>query len=229
MRKTAIIPLTIFLSLLAGCIGNDFVFDAVDPVLRIMNPVDSLGLNDSYPFDFTYLNNVGQEDPNVSVLWESNQPDVVSIEQSGLATALKAGTATIKVSANIGDSLLVADSLEVFVGDNTVVSNSDRTGQLRTTTFYTLEGDFTLSDEDGELTLSLSDNYKASSGLPGLYVYLTNNPNTTNGAIEIGEVKIFEGAHSFEVPSGVELKEFQYVLYFCKPFNVKVGDGTFDD
>ena len=23
--------------------------------------------------------------------------------------------------------------------------------------------------------------------------------------------------------------EFNYVLYFCKPFNVKVGDGAFDE
>lgn len=230
MSKTAITSLALFLALLSGCIGNDYILDAVDPVLRIMNPVDTLGLNDSYAFEFVYLNNVGQEDPNVSVSWSSSMPEVISIDQNGLATAVKVGTASIIASANLGDTLMLNDSLEVFVGDNTVTSSSDRTGTLKTTSSYTLEGDFTLSeDEGGELVLSLAENYKASQGLPGLYAYLTNNPSTTNGAVEIGEVKTFSGAHTYRIPSGVELKEYQYLLYFCKPFNVKVGDGKFDN
>ena len=100
-----------------------------------------------------------------------------------------------------------------------------RSGVIQTTTFYDLEGDFELiQNDDGTLTLDIADNYRASSGLPGLYVYLTNNPRSISGAFEIGEVNVFSGAHSFEI-DGVELNQFNYLLYFCKPFNVKVGDG----
>ena len=68
------------------------------------------------------------------------------------------------------------------------------------------------------------DDYQASTSLPGLYVYLTNNPATANNAFEIGRVEIFNGAHSYRI-SGVGLNEYDYLLYWCKPFSVKVGDG----
>lgn len=61
-------------------------------------------------------------------------------------------------------------------------------------------------------------------------MYLTNNPNSIANAYEIGEVTIFDGAHSFELDANeVGLTDFDFVLYFCKPFNVKVGDGQFDN
>ena len=63
-----------------------------------------------------------------------------------------------------------------------------------------------------------------ATSLPGLYVYLTNNPSTVNNAYEIGRVETFNGAHSYRI-SGVGLNEYDYLLYWCKPFSVKVGDG----
>ena len=110
-----------------------------------------------------------------------------------------------------------------------MVSNPERTGSLQTTSSYLLEGDFVLSEIDGILTLSFASNYKASTALPGLYVYLTNNPNTTSGAYEIGKVTDFNGVHTYTLPSSIGIMDYDYVLYFCKPFNVKVGDGQFDN
>ncbi|MEM9549152.1 MAG: hypothetical protein AAGA77_24405, partial [Bacteroidota bacterium] len=60
--------------------------------------------------------------------------------------------------------------------------------------------------------------------LPGLYVYLTNNRNTTANALEIGAVEVFNGAHTYTVED-VGINDYKFLLYFCKPFNVKVGDG----
>jgi len=84
-----------------------------------------------------------------------------------------------------------------------------------------------LDEIDGGVALNIADNYKTTSALPGFYVYLTNNPNSINDAVEIGEVTIFEGAHSYEI-LGVGLTDYDYVLYFCKPFRVKVGDGKIE-
>jgi len=104
------------------------------------------------------------------------------------------------------------------------IINANRIGTIRTTSSYKLEGDFTLKEEDGKLIIDIADNYEASDALPGLYIYLTNNPNTNTGAVEIGAVDIFKGAHTYEV-TGVNINDFDYLLYFCKPFGVKVGDG----
>ena len=210
-----------------SCVGDDFVMDNVDPVLRITESVDTLGLGDSFEFKAQYLNNVGVEEV-LPKDWMSSDESIISIDDNGLATANQMGETTIRVELNVDGQLLFDERL-VTVSEETVMTPTERTGSLQTTSSYLLTGDFTLSEDNGALILSLADNYAASSSLPGLYVYLTNNPNTTNGALELGKVSAFSGAHSYAIPPDVSLNEFNYVLYFCKPFNVKVGDGEFDN
>ncbi len=103
-------------------------------------------------------------------------------------------------------------------------SNTIRSGVIQTTSSYVMEGDFEIRIEAGQLLIDIADNYWASFALPGLYVYLTNNPNTTANALEIGAVEVFNGVHQYLV-NDVGLNDYNYLLYFCKPFNVKVGDG----
>ena len=47
--------------------------------------------------------------------------------------------------------------------------------------------------------------------------------------MEIGEVKVFKGAHRYTIGGDIALNQYKYLLYYCKPFNVKVGDGEFGD
>ena len=196
--------------------------DTVDSVLRITNSADTIAVGSSFQFDFLYLNNVGQAE-SVNAEWKSSNSDVISINNEGLAQGLQIGTSTITVEYNDGNNTL-NDSVEVQVGENTSVSTSQRSGSIATTSSYKLTGDFTLSEEGGNLVLAFGADYEASTALPGLYVYLTNNPNTTANAYEIGAVQVFSGAHEYQI-SGVDIDEYRYVLYFCKPFTVKVGDG----
>ena len=217
------IPLVLF-----SCIGDDLVFDEVDPVVRIMNPVDTLEINSTYQFTVSYFNNVGQEDQLPAYTWSSSAPDVVSIDNTGLATAVSLGDADITVMGDSPDGITLQDSKTIVVGNNTVLSSSTRTGTLRTTSSYALEGTFTLEEISGGVQLSFGEDYKASSALPGLYVYLTNNPNSNSNALEIGKVTSFSGAHLYEIMD-VGLNEYSHVLYYCKPFSVKVGDGAFDN
>ncbi|MEM9823435.1 MAG: DM13 domain-containing protein [Bacteroidota bacterium] len=212
---------------LLSCVGDDFVIDNVDPVLRITQSVDTLGLGDSFEFKAQYLNNVGLEEV-LPKNWSSSDPSVISVEDSGIVTALEMGEATINVTLDANGEVLTAEH-RIIVSEETVVAPSERNGALQTTSSYLLTGDFVLSEDNNTLTLSFADNYAASANLPGLYVYLTNNPNTTNGALELGKVSVFSGAHSYTIPSNVSINEFNYLLYFCKPFNVKVGDGDFVD
>ena len=74
------------------------------------------------------------------------------------------------------------------------------------------------------LELKIENNYKASTSLPGLYLYLTNNPNTIANAKKIQKVAVFNGAHSYIIEN-TSINEFSHLLYWCKPFSVKVGDG----
>ena len=213
-------------SLFSGCIGDDIILDTVDATLRIVNPIDTLEVGSQYTFEVLYTNNVGQE-AEAAIDWVSLDPDRVSISNQGMAMGLSEGDATLIVRVSTDDPP-VADTLSVFVGDTTTVPlTSIRSGMVATTSSYKLTGDFTLEADGDDLVLSFAENYETSDRLPGLYIYLTNNPTTTNGALEIGEVTIFEGAHSYTIPD-TPLGFYGYVLYFCKPFNVKVGDGKIE-
>lgn len=221
-----------FLSLLlffTSCIGDDIIADEIDPVIRITNPIDSLQINSTYTFEAAAFNNTGLRMQNPVLGWTSLDTAILEIgSASGLAQAKKMGTTMVRVSWSESGELLTDENI-VTVGMNTVQQPQKRTGSLATTSTYQLQGDFNLSVEGGSLVLNLESNYKASSNLPGLVVYLTNNPNTSAGALEIGPATSFSGAHSYTLPASVGLNDYQYVLYFCKPFNVKVGDGQFDN
>lgn len=209
------------LLLLGGCIGDDFVADFVEPVLRITRSADTLAVGSSFDFKYEYFNEVGQPQA-VEALWASSNPAVLAIDPvNGRAEALSAGEADIRLS--YGD---LTDVVHVTAGSSTVVNNNERSGTIRTTSSYLLQGSFVVrSNAAGGITISIAEDYRASTALPGLYVYLTNNPATRSGALEIGRVTVFSGAHTYEIPN-VGLSDYTYLLYYCKPFNVKVGDGS---
>ncbi len=216
------IAIVLLLAVFAGCIKDDFIDDRVDPQLRIANKVDSLAINTSYQFEEVFFNNVGLAE-SAEVLWKSSDPAVVSITPTGLAEALAPGRALITLELDSNEKVL-RDTVLVSVGETTVMQASSINGEIVTTSSYVLEGDFTLTEIDGNLELSLGDNYRATSALPGLFVYLTNNSNSIASAKEIAAVKVFSGAHSYTVENS-SLSDYSYILYYCKPFNVKVGEG----
>ncbi len=211
-----------------GCIGDDIIFDEVDPIVRIMNTIDTIELGTTYTFEFTYFNNTGEEERVTGAQWSSDNPTTISIDNQGMASALELGSANISVTLTDPNGIEVMDAHTIIVGNSTVSNDDGRTGMLRTTSSYKLEGSFSMEKMDNNLILSFSEDYEASSNLPGLFIYLTNNPNTVNNAFEIGAVEVFKGEHSYTI-EGVDLNDYSHVLYFCKPFVVKVGDGAFDN
>lgn len=210
--------------LFQGCIGDDIIFDTVEEVVRITNSVDTLGLDDSYAFQAIYLNNIGQEEA-ANVIWSSSDTAVLSIDNTGLAFGKAPGDAVVEAAVETSGQEVIKDEVLVHVAEGeTSTGSTERSGTIQTTSSYTLEGDFTLKQEGTGLVLSFGSDYRASSSLPGLYVYLTNNPNSTNNALEISKVSVFSGSHAYNIPI-LDLNAYQYVLYYCKPFNVKVGHG----
>ena len=218
--------------LMSSCIGDDIIMDTVEERFELLNSIDSLQINDEFQINARFLNNIGVQE-NRTITWSSSDATIASVDNNGLVTGLALGNVTITGEVETTEGVLT-DELSFIVTDEEVEEPSgpsvtSRSGVVVTTTFYTLEGTMTLEDTGNGLILSLADDYQASSSLPGLYVYLTNNPNTINNALEVGKVETFSGAHSFEVPGDVGLFDYSHVLYFCKPFSVKVGDGVFEN
>ncbi len=211
-----------------SCIGDDYIDDYVMPEIRFNNILDTIEFGSTYQLEATYFNNVGKPE-QLPIEWSSDAPTIISVDSEGLLEAVGTGSATITATVNTSDP--VSKSTLIHVGETTTIVNTGtkRLGTIVTTSSYVLEGGFQLVDMDGQLVLEIAENYKATTALPGLYVYLSNNLNTVSGALEIGEVQIFEGQHRYNLTSGIGLTDYNFVLYWCKPFNVKVGEGIMGD
>lgn len=215
--------LLLVLPLLSGCIGDDILDDFVPARLVITNAIDSLRVGETYQLEVNYFNNIGQAESR-PVTWSSSNTSLVDISTGGLLTAKAVGQ--VSIIATAGDA---ADTIRVTSNQDVTSpppSNATtRRGTLRTTSSYALAGDFTLETSGERLVLRLASNYATSDRLPGLYLYLTNNPNSVSGAFEVGMVTVFQGAHQYTLPPDIKLNDYNYLLYYCKPFRVKVGDG----
>lgn len=216
--------------LLHSCIKDDIIDDRIEPVVRIDNPLESLALGTTYQFEATYLNSIGQEAQN-TINWTSSDDDIAMIDNTGTLTALSEGMVIITASTTDDNENIIQSQDEVLITDTTAEETNQRSGVIRTTSSYLLEGEFVMEHPAGSafISIDIAESYKASIALPGLYLYLTNNPNSINGAYEVGPVSVFSGAHTYELPENeVALNQYSYLLYWCKPFSVKVGEGAIE-
>ncbi|MEL7119037.1 MAG: hypothetical protein AAFO07_06340 [Bacteroidota bacterium] len=225
MKKTQLLLIGLLVLVITACIQDDIIEDRVPETFRITNAIDTLAKGGTYLLETRYTNNIGQVE-TAAINWVSSDESIIAVSADGVLTGVDTGTAEVYGEVQSIENGLLTEKLNIVVSDTTttVAEISERTGEIRTTTFYVLEGDFTITQEGDDLNIVFADNYEASSSLPGLYVYLSNNPNSVANALEIGAVSVFSGAHSYTVPD-VDIKEYDYLYYYCKPFRVKVGDG----
>lgn len=212
-----------------ACVGDDYIDDMVEPSLKITNALKSIAKDTSFQLEYSFTNNIGLNE-DISIDWSSSEMDIASINSDGVLHGISNGITIISLDAQYqGENL--QDTIHLSVSEETieVPQEDNRKGSLSASSFYDLEGDFILEKVGNTLILNFDNNYNADTGLPGLYVYLTNNPNSVNGAFVIGPVETFSGSHSYEIDEDIDLFEYSHVLYFCKPFNVKVGDGSLSE
>ncbi|WP_299675416.1 Ig-like domain-containing protein [uncultured Tenacibaculum sp.] len=225
MKQLSILLLSIFL--LQSCVQDDIINDRVDASFSITNPITEITLNDTFQLTTKYTDNVGKT-VTTNITWSSSNEMIATVSNSGLVTAVAQGQATIMASIVSEEGETITDEIVVTVTMDQVDNNTtqEKTGTIRTTSSYVLEGTFTLREipNTNNLELVINDNYRASSSLPGLYIYLTNNPNTVNNAKEIQAVRVFNGAHTYIIED-TGINDFSHILYWCKPFSVKVGEA----
>lgn len=229
MKRGALYYGLILLLLVSSCIGEDVINDSVEPELRILNSIESISVSEIYQFDVSFFNNVGEEE-SIDVIWNSSNTSVATVNENGLLSTISEGETTISVSALYEDTL-ISNFITVMVLEGEVINEPvEKYGDITTTSSYALSGSFTLTEieNSNDLLLSFDTNYNASTSLPGLYVYLTNNPNSTANAQSLGPVSVFSGSHTYTI-NDTGINDFSYLLYWCEPFGVKVGGGTINN
>ena len=205
---------------------TDYVNDRVDPEIFISNPLSNLEEGTNHQFEVRYFNYVGKEIESPNVKWSSDDPSVLSITGDGLATGVSLGMGTITATLiTTEEALTITNANKITVSMSTVVEPVKFEGTITSTSSYLLKGSYSLvALDDGGVKLSLGEDYEADTNLPGLYVYLGNNPKSIADAHEIGPVTVFKGTHFYDLPT-LDIYDYNYILYWCKPFGVKVGEG----
>ncbi|WP_420553749.1 Ig-like domain-containing protein [Tenacibaculum aiptasiae] len=191
--------------------------------LTINNPVTELDAdtNQTHQYTTTYTDQTGQvQTPQIT--WSSSDSNIASVSSTGLVTANSIGTVTITASVIVNGNTTTDQSSITIKGS----APKEKSGTIKTTSSYALSGTFTLKEIPGtnDLELSINADYNASTSLPGLYLYMTNNPSNIGNAKQIQKVAVFSGAHNYIIKdTGID--DFNHLLYWCKPFSVKVGDA----
>jgi hypothetical protein len=222
--------LFIGLLLLQSCIGEDVLEDLVEERLVVINPVASLNPNENYQLSIRFFNNVGAEE-FIPVNYNSSDEAVATINSVGLINTLQEGQTTISAQVLTPEGIELTESFLLTITNGQIEDTgpTEGFGTIRTTSSYILEGGFLIRElpETGSVRIEVDETYRADTDLPGLYVYLTNNPSSPANALEIGPVEIFSGSHQYTI-SDTRLKDYNYLLYWCKPFEVKVGDAQIE-
>ncbi|KJD31269.1 hypothetical protein PK35_15660 [Tamlana nanhaiensis] len=214
--------------LFSSCKGEDILDDEVPREVRILNPIENLTESSTHQYNASYFNNIGQQE-SITISWQSSNESVATINTSGLVTGVMAGQTEIKAIVMVNNTTIEDSTPLNIVMDSNTSNSSSKTGTIATTSSYELSGTFTLStiENTNNLLLSIDANYKASTSLPGLYVYLTNNPNSVANALSLGAVQVFSGAHNYVIEN-VGINDYSYLLYWCEPFSVKVGGADIE-
>jgi len=148
-------------------------------------------------------------------VWYSSDTTIVAITSGGTATAHASGTANISATV---------DGVESSPAPFTV-SDGTRTGTfvMRPGSGHDVRGTATLSEQPGgNLVLSLGSDF-ASAGGPDVEVFLSTTNTVGSNSITLGNLKNFSGASSYDVPAGVQLTTYDWVIIHCVPFNIVFG------
>lgn len=163
------------------------------------------------------LNGLGQPLSNIPISWQSSNTNVASIDQAGNLAAISVGTA--QIIANAGTLKSVPLVVEV------AASMQSRTGNFSGNGGYSVSGTASLIKNGEALELSFGNDFKASNG-PMLGIFLAKNAAGSlqgSNSVKVANLTSNSGAQLYQVPSGIGINDYNYVVIYCIPFNVRFG------
>jgi len=99
---------------------------------------------------------------------------------------------------------------------------------------YSISGNGILEEfDDGTIQFRLDDNFATPAG-PDVRVFLSDDPNSTQNSVEIANlgtrddgINHFSGALTVDVPAGVGIDDFDYLVFYCVAFRQHWASGNF--
>lgn len=104
-------------------------------------------------------------------------------------------------------------------GDKAMATATESTSPaaVRGTAAHPASGTVRIVSADGKAYVRY-ENFKTING-PDIFVYLAKDLDAKD-FVNLGQVKATEGDINYEIPAGVDPREYPYVLTWCKAFGV---------
>jgi hypothetical protein len=93
--------------------------------------------------------------------------------------------------------------------------------------FHFGEGNALLIETGPDLYTLRFEEFSVRNG-PDLFVYLTPDKDSVDGAINLGELRATDGAFNYEVPPGTDVSQFKYALVWCREFAVLFASASLE-
>ena len=174
-----------------------------------LNTGDTLMLQaEAYNFNGNKLN-------NTTFNWKSSNESVLTVNSTGTVKARSTGTASITAIANNISSLPFQITVTGKVRNGSFEKNPNQD--------HVVSGEVIFKENtDGTLTLEFDSTFASSSG-PDVRVYLSINQSISGNSFEVGTLKSTSGKQSYNIPSTVNIDDYDWVLIHCVPFNITFG------
>ncbi len=171
-----------------------------------LESIREIRLNETSVLQAAVKNVLGEILSGYTVSWQSDNSNVVSIDATGKVTGLAYGTANIRATV---EGIQSNAAMVQVIRSGNFANGSTGIGKLKI--------------ENGVLRLQTSSNFSASSSPPDLRMYLSNNTNNVNDALEIATLNQRNGAQTWNIPANVSITQYRYILVWCKQFGGVYG------
>ncbi|MBT4099281.1 MAG: hypothetical protein HOM68_11805 [Gemmatimonadetes bacterium] len=182
-------------------------------LVRVTPTMADLAIGDTLVLVASALNASGGSLTAEGYTWTSSDPEILSIDEDGVAVALSAGSVSVRAATGGIQSPAVAISI---LGTELVGTFMSRGG-------YKAEGTAHLGpDNEGQLILTFLDDFIIDHG-PRLEVFLSPVDRVAPESINVGILKDVAGSQTYDLPEDAELGDYGWVIVHCVPFNVSFG------
>lgn len=165
-----------------------------------------------------------EEIPAPVVIWGSSNTNVLTISASGIATGKNIGSVSIIASVAGVKSLPLVIQV-------TSSGGAARTGTFSGNMGYSVSGTATLQQTGSMLQLILGSNFQSSNG-PQLGVYLAKTASgslNSQNSLKLANLGSNSGMQTYNLPAGVGLNDYDYVVIYCIPFTVRFGTAQLNN
>lgn len=187
--------------------------------VTIANPVNTtLNLNDEVQLTASVRNIEDEVLPDKPIQWFTENEALATVSSAGLMKAV--GNGVVEIHAK--SEGVKSNSIIFNIG-----SSNMRQGTFVPAGGYQAKGTAKLSNNNGQLTLQLSDDFQTSFAL-GTYIYLANATSGSQvkaGGFEVAQITT-NGAKTFNVSGlnpNITINQYKYVIILCKPASVTFG------